>query len=88
MSSGDPAGVTRFSKHDFKRHEWVYYENKAELIDNLKEYQRDYLRYPLRPWTVEAINHFLQLFCHLYPLETPREHHIRCIATIIFEEGL
>ena len=77
-----------FTKHSFNVHEWRHIKSKAELVGYLKEYMRDYLSYPPQSWTVGAIKHFLHLFYDLYPLETPREHHIRCIATIIFEEGL
>ena len=75
------------SRHSFKPHEWRC-KDKAELVRNLKEYTRDYLRQPKQPWTIKAINHFLEIFNYLYPGETPKQHHIRCIATIITEGGL
>jgi hypothetical protein len=70
---------TIIKPHRFKQHEWLYIKTKEELISLLKEYQHDFL---LNEWNLGDIRHFLDLYNYLYPESGPKQHHIRCIATI------
>jgi hypothetical protein len=71
--------------HTFKPHEWRYIKGRSELVDLLENYMREFY---ITRWILDGIDHFLELYHYLYPGSFPEKHHIRCIATIITEEGL
>ena len=73
------------NKHSFKRHEWLYCESRQELLELLRTYRREW---HITRWFPCTIRHVLSLYWHLYPGDYPRDHHIRCIATIIEEARL
>jgi len=78
----DNAPKERIERYAFKSSEWLSLVTKEVLIKELENYKKEVGTYPR---SLREIHYFLHLNIYLYPDPEPRKHHIRCVATILFD---
>jgi len=72
-----------FPVHSFKKHEWSDTTTMKVLVHSMEQFEKEF---DVQYWNRSLIVHFLEVFNYLYP-GGMKEHHIRCVATIINKQG-